>query len=317
MASRFPRGVRRVTQVLTALWLAGCDRPAEPEPPVPQPPVTVAPDSTIVVAVGDMVCGSATPTSYACVHAATAQLASTQSPDAVIALGDLQYEAASLADFTTFYAPTWGVFKSITLPVAGNHEYDTPKAAGYFEYFNGAQVDSGPAGHRLRGYYTARLGNWRVLVLNSNCWAVGGCHAGSAQEQWLRATLAALPSGCALAVMHHPRFSSTFSDTTVTALWRALYDHGVELVLAGHMHAYERFAPQSPSGVADSRGPRSFVVGTGGKEAHGFGRMIPNSEKQVAAFGVLRLVLRESSYSWAFLTASGGTGTDAGTATCS
>lgn len=279
----------------------------------------MVPDSSIVVAVGDIVCGSATPPAYACQHAATAQLASTLSPDAVIALGDLQYEEASLADFTSYYEPTWGVHKSITLPVAGNHEYDTPQAAGYFDYFNGAQVDSGPAGHRQRGYYTARLKNWRVVVLNSNCWAVGGCHAGSAQEQWLRATLAGMPDGCVVAAMHHPRFSSVpgGSDSTIAPLWQVLHDHGVDLVLAGHMHAYERFAPQSPAGAADARGPRLFVVGTGGKEAHGFGRVGPNSEKQIAAFGVLRLILRESSYAWEFVPIPGATGTDAGSANCS
>lgn len=281
--------------------------------------MTVVPDSSIVVAVGDIVCGSATPSGFACRHVETAQLASTLSPDAVIALGDLQYEDASLADFTTFYEPTWGVHKRITLPVAGNHEYDTPKAAGYFDYFNGVQVDSGPAGHRQRGYYTARLDDWRVIVLNSNCWAIGGCQAGSAQEQWLRATLAASQTRCVMAVMHHPRFSSvpSGSDTTVTALWQAMYEYGVDVVLAGHMHAYERFAPQTPSGVPDTRGPRLFVVGTGGKEAHGFSNVRPNSERQIAAFGVLRLILREASYEWRFVPVAGSTATDSGSAACS
>ena len=319
--SSIPRSVRAVTCVVALMCVVGCDRAIAPAPSPPPPkPSTVVPDSTIVVAVGDIVCGSATPPAFACQHAATAQLTSTLAPDAVIALGDLQYEDASLADFTTFYQPTWGVHKSITLPVAGNHEYDTPKAAGYFDYFNGVQVDSGPAGHRQRGYYTARLRNWRVIVLNSNCRAIGGCQAGSAQEQWLRVTLEALPSGCVMAVMHHPRFSSATngSDTTVTALWQALYDHGVELVLAGHVHAYERLAPQTASGVADPRGPRLFIVGTGGKEAHGLGRVGPNSDQQIGGtFGVLRLVLRESSYAWTFVPVPGGTGTDSGTASCS
>lgn len=300
---------------MLAVWVMACDL-SSPPPGPPEPPPPAEPDSVIVVAVGDMVCGTTTPTSYACQHAATARLATSLAPEAVIVLGDVQYEAATLADFSTFYEPTWGVHKRITLPVAGNHEYDSPRAVGYFDYFNGVQVDSGPAGHRDRGYYTAALGDWRVITLNSNCWAVGGCQAGSPQEQWLRATLAALPEACVMAVMHHPRFSSTFNDTTVAALWQALFDHGVDLVLAGHVHAYERFAPQTASGAHDVRGPRSFVVGTGGKEAHGYGRTAPNSERQIGAFGVLKLVLRESSYDWAFVPVLPGTQGDAGSASC-
>lgn len=256
----------------------------------------------LLVASGDIVCGTETAPTFACAHRATASLVRAIKPHAVLALGDLQYEDGELEDFQRFYAPTWGFFKSHTYPVAGNHEYDTPGAAGYFDYFNGVGVDSGRAGHRARGYYAFTLGSWLLVGLNSNCDEVSGCNAGSPQEQWLRATLAKSTARCTLAFWHHARFTSVgFNDTTVAPLWKALEDHNADLILAAHGHNYERFAPLTSAGVPDAvRGIRSFVVGTGGKSVYNATRTEVGSELKAKVFGVLRLVLRDGSVDWSF-----------------
>lgn len=306
----------RSTGLLAALAFAlGCSDEGDPSgPSIPNG------DSIVVVAVGDMVCGTATPASYDCVHAETATLAASLRPNAVFALGDLQYETGSLADFGAFYHPTWGLLKQITYPVAGNHEYSTPGAAGYFDYFNGAGADSGRAGHRARGWYSVTLGDWLVIALNSNCGFVGGCGAGSPQEVWLRNVLAQSTHRCAVAIMHHPRFSSGSHGSTLAMqpFWEALYESGVDLVLAGHEHAYERFAPLAPDGTLDSEnGIRSFVAGMGGKESGTYQNRIANSDRQLSdVFGVLKLVLHEDRYTWEFVPVPGEIGSDSGAGAC-
>lgn len=317
MSQSFFARVALLTALLTTSGLtSACSDPDDPAGPS-----TPAPDSLIVVAAGDIVCGTATPSSYDCVHETTAALVASLEPDAVLALGDLQYEDASLSDFMAFYEPTWGAFKAITYPAPGNHEYIVAGAPGYFDYFNGTGADSGRAGHRLRGYYHVTLGDWLVLALNSNCaHHVGGCAAGLPQEQWLRSVLAQSTQRCAVAILHHPRFSSGSHGNSVAVqpLWQALHDAGVDLVLAGHEHAYERFAPSAPDGTPDAeRGIRSFVVGTGGKESGTYTNRIANSDTQLSdAFGVLKLVLYEDRYSWEFVPVPGDVGSDSGSGTC-
>jgi hypothetical protein len=203
----------------------------------------------------------------------------------------------------------------------GNHEYLTPGAAGYFDYFNGAGNAHGPAGERARGYYSFDVGSWHLIALNSVCDEVGGCHAGSPQERWLRADLAAHPARCTLAYWHHPRFSSGLqsSSTRFIPFWQALYEAGVDVVLNGHDHSYERFAPQDPEGQLDpDHGIRQFVVGTGGGSHYGFpGVILPNSEAQNAdTFGLLMLTLHPTRYDWEFVPMAGKTFQDSGTAAC-
>ncbi len=180
----------------------------------------------------------------------------------VAVLGDTAYENGTPDEFARCYEPTWGRHKARTRPAVGNHEYGTPGAAGYFAYFGAAAGEAG------KGWYSYDLGAWHVVALNSNCSLVG-CQAGSEQEQWLRADLAANGARCTVAYMHHPRFSSGNvhgGSSAVDPLWRALEADGAELVLAGHDHDYERFAPQTASGALDvERGVRQFVVGTGGR----------------------------------------------------
>jgi hypothetical protein len=244
---------------------------------------------------------------------ATAKLLEAN-PGTVMALGDLAYPDGTAENFKC-YDQTWGRVKARTRPAVGNHEFHSSGASYYFQYFGTA------AGDPKTGYYSYELGTWHVVVLNSECKEVGGCGAGSPQEKWLRADLAAHPAGCTLAYFHKPRFSSGLNhgdDLEVAPLWQALYDANAELVLNGHDHDYERFAPQDPNGKADpQRGIREFVVGTGGKSHREFGPAKPNSEvRNHDAYGVLKLTLKPTGYDWQFLPESGKSFTDSGSGNC-
>jgi len=236
-------------------------------------------------------------------------------PGTVATLGDNAYESGTNAEYDRCYAPTWGRFKARTRPVPGNHEYRTEGAAGYFDYF-GAR-----AGKPATGWYTYRLGAWRVIALNSNCGSVGGCGRGSLQERWLRSVLKAnRATKCTLAYWHHPRFSSGAhgSSTALEPLWRALYEAGADVVLTGHDHNYERFAPQTPAGRLDrKRGIRAFVVGTGGRSLRSLGKRLPTTVvRNDTAHGVLVLTLQPGSYSWRFVPVAGSTFSDRGSGAC-
>jgi hypothetical protein len=241
-------------------------------------------------------------------------------PHVVLALGDNQYDAGELENYVAMYQPSWGRFKAITRPVPGNHEYQMPFARGYYDYFDGPGRLTGPAGDRNRGYYSFDVGAWHFVALNSNCREVGGCQAGSPQEVWLRVDLQSSDSPCTLAYFHHPLFSSGPNGNTapLRPLWQALYDFNADVVLNGHDHIYERFAPQTPQGVADpARGIRQFVVGTGGHSLTRIVALQPNSEvRSNEAFGVLKMELGADEYAWEFRPVAGATFTDAGSARC-
>lgn len=233
----------------------------------------------------------------------------------VFTLGDHAYEAGTPIEFAACYEESWGRHRSRTRPTPGNHDYLTSGASGYFEYFGAA------AGPPDKGYYAYDHGAWRVIVLNSNCAEIGGCGAGSPQEQWLRRELGSQPRVCTLAYWHHPRFSSGAhgNDPTYAAFWQALFEHGADVVLGGHDHIYERFARQRPDGVADPvRGLRQFIVGTGGATHHPFiGPALANSEvRNDDTFGVLKLTLHRTSYEWRFIPVPGRAFTDSGMDRC-
>lgn len=239
----------------------------------------------------------------------TAELV-TKIPGPVATVGDNAYPGGTAEDFARCYDPTWGKLKDRTRPVPGNHDYDVSKARPYYEYFGAA------AGDPATGWYSYDLGTWHVVALNSNCDAVD-CEA---QTKWLESDLAAHPTPCIAAYWHHPRFTSGTSggDSAVGDFWKVLYAHGASLVLSGHDHDYERFAPQDPSGKADRpRGIRQFVVGTGGAALGSIGRVAPNSEvRNNRAYGVLELTLRPHGYDWRFLATDGDDFTDSGSDTC-
>ena len=274
----------------------------------------------VIAAAGDIACdpgdanfNGGAGTKSRCHMQAVSDLLVALQPDAVLPLGDNQYDAGALAAYQASYAPSWGRLDGVAHPVPGNHEYKTRKAAGYFGYFQAA------AGPSPAGYYSFDLGGWHLVALNSNCAKVGGCGVGSPQEQWLRADLAAHPAACTLAYWHHARFSSGANgdDASVTPLFQALYDGGADVVLVAHSHQYERFAPLDPSGNPDaSRGVREFVVGTGGKSLENFVTVRAGSEARSKTFGVLKLTLGTSSYDWDFLPEAGKTFHDSGTGTC-
>ena len=233
----------------------------------------------------------------------------------IVTLGDNAYENGTAREFARCYEPTWGRFKDRTSPVPGNHEYNTPEAKGYFGYFRKA------AGERGDGYYSYDLGKWHIVALNSNCEKVGGCDIDAPQGRWLKEDLANNRSKCTLAYFHHPLFSSGQYRPgllKVKPLWEALYSAGADVVLNGHDHNYQRFAPQDPDGKPDpERGIREFVVGTGGKDLYTIEDPVSNTESyNDDTYGVLKLVLRPTSYEWQYLAARGSTFTDSGGAPC-
>ena len=233
---------------------------------------------------------------------------------AVFTLGDNVYEDGTAKEFRACFGPTWGRFKGRIRPAIGNHEYGSAGARGYWDYFGFR------AGQRWKGWYSYSAGDWRVIVLNSNCGKVG-CGKGSEQERWLRAELAKHTNKCTLAYFHHPRFSSDNKHGNgweVGPFWEALYDYGADLVLSGHAHSYERFAPQTPWGKHDpSHGIRQIVVGTGGAALYSMGSTRPNSQVRNAnTHGVLKLNLSSDSYRWNFIPQAGKWFRDTGHGKC-
>jgi acid phosphatase type 7 len=307
--------------LLTALSVAGsCHQAPTVEAPTSRPSVRQTPPAAAkatapvhrrrtvkLVTAGDIACnpvdrryGIGQGEETGCQQKATSQLIARLKPAAVMPLGDNQYQHGTYRGFMSSYAQTWGRFLAITHPVIGNHEYDTPHAAGYFGYFGRA------AGDPRKAYYSYDLGRWHVVVLNdTGCRYVGGCGAGSPQERWLRRDLAADRARCTLAAWHEPRWSSGEhgSNPALQAMWRDMYAAGVDVVVAGHDHHYERFEPLDASGRSDpSRGIRSFVVGTGGVGLRGFEHYAVGSVvREHDTFGVLALSLHPSGYSWRFV----------------
>lgn len=305
---------------------ATADRSAASEPAR----LTANSSDPVIAAAGDIACDPATPTFNGgagnptnCRQKYTSDLLVNGGLSAVLDLGDNQYFCGGYQAFLDAYDPTWGRVKAITHPAVGNHEYltwggtgcDTTNegATGYFKYFGSA---AGPAD---KGYYSFDIGTWHIIALNSSCPEIGGCGSDSPQYNWLKADLAANSNACTLAYWHVPLFSSGGRASAITQpFWKLLYDHNADLVLTGHDHIYERFAPQDPSGELDlTRGIREFVVGTGGANHTSITAIAPNSEvRNTDTFGVLKLTLHPSGYDWRFVHESIGSFTDSGSAPC-
>jgi hypothetical protein len=323
-----------IIMALSAVFLAAPAAGSQLATPVASP--AGGTHDPVIMAVGDIACGSETPSTAGCQQRQTSDLVLQAHPDAVLALGDNQYECGQLADFERSFDPTWGRFKALIHPAVGNHEYQVTNTAdgrcngaprgapGYWSYFGDAASPLQPGCRSYcDGYYSYDIGAWHMIVLNTNCSPVGGCDSGSRQGQWLAADLAAHPAACTLVYMHHPRFSSGHhgDQDQSAAFWQMMYQAGVDVVLAGHDHDYERFAPQTPLGAPDGTyGIREFVVGTGGKNLTepGSAGPLPTSEVfQHSTFGVLRLTLHADSYDWNFVPVPGEPPfTDSGSGTC-
>src|SRR5436189_38413 len=234
-------------------------------------------------------------------------------PGTVFAAGDNAYDNGTPTQYATCYGLTWGRHRARTQPAPGDLDYKTANASGYFGYFGAA------AGDPKQGYYSYDAGAWHVVVLNSGSPSLVPTTATSPQVQWLRADLAAHPAHCTLAYWHHPLFDSKDNpNANIRPLWDALYAAGVDVVVNAHYGFYERFAPQTPAGVADPAGGiREFVAGTGGALVTSFGTVRPNSQvRNSGTFGVLNLTLGDGSYSWQFVPVAGKTFTDSGTTAC-
>jgi hypothetical protein len=290
---------------------------------------TIAAADPVVAAAGDIACDPADShfnggngTATLCNEKATSNLLAGRGFAAVLSLGDNQYYCGSLSAFQASYGPSWGRVKAITHPVVGNHEYLTggatdctpanAGAAGYFAYFGAA------AGVPGQGYYSFDVGAWHLIALNSSCSQAGGCKANSPQGQWLAADLAAHRSQCILAYWHIPLFSSGGrASATLLPFWQQLYAAHADIVLDGHDHIYERFAPQTPGGVADPvNGITQFTVGTGGANHTSISAVAANSVvRNTNSFGILSLTLHPGSYRWSFQPATGAF-TDSGSAGC-
>ncbi|MEO7261618.1 MAG: metallophosphoesterase [Jatrophihabitantaceae bacterium] len=285
-----------------ALWVTACSEQSSDRDPAPDP---------VIAAAGDIACEpGGQVTAQTCQHKATSDLLLRRELAAVLTLGDEQYVEGRLKNFQTEYGPTWGRVLSITHPAPGNHEYQSG-GDGFFQYFGAA------AGDPRHPYYSFEVGAWHVIALNSECPSAGGCGKGSAQERWLRSDLRAHPTRCTLAFWHIPRFSSGGHGDNVTyqTFWDDLHAAGADLILNGHDHNYERFAPQTPSGAPAADGIREFVVGTGGKNLLRLHAPKANSEVRSATFGVLELTLHPGGYDWEFVPIAAGF-TDRGHTEC-
>jgi hypothetical protein len=276
----------------------------------------VAPTSAsadpVLAAAGDIACPPGVEeTATQCHQAETAALVAAINPDAVLPLGDNQYEIGALDAYQSIFDATWGAFRSKEYPVPGNHEYYNVGAAGYYAYFGAA------AGDPTKGYYSYDLGNWHLLALNSNCTYVP-CGAGSEQERWVRAELVAHSQSCVLAYWHHSLWSSQGGTDKMKSIWKALTDGRADVVLSGHNHNYERFAPQTADGQVDYlRAPRQFTVGTGGRNISRINSR-PRFNAQTRndrVFGVLALTLSAHSYTWRY-ESEDGSFSDTGSQAC-
>lgn len=300
----------RVALFFGALFLWACGGASTPATPTPAPTPFPTPNFPVIMAAGDISCDSATP-QLPCKSKETSDLLVSEkalrSAVIVLPLGDLQYEAGTLAEFRKNYHTTWGRLNDNSRPAPGNHEYDTRGATGYFDYFASVGV---AVGARTEGWYSYSVGDWHFVALNSNCGPVGGCGVASPQYRWLQADLTTSRQKCTVAYMHHPFQASGPNGSTPALLpfMRLLYENSAEIVLSGHEHSYERFNPITPELVPDpARGLRLFVVGTGGRDLTSFTRapFAHSAFRTNEHFGALRIVMKEASYDFAFVNTAG------------
>ncbi|MER7504893.1 discoidin domain-containing protein [Nonomuraea pusilla] len=274
----------------------------------PTPTPTVTPGGAFTVAAAGDIAAQCTASSSSCAHPKTAAQVEAMNPAFVLTMGDNQYDDARLTDFTNYYDKTWGRFKSKTRPAAGNHETYDPAGvyAGYKSYFGSLATPQG------KTYYSFDHGDWHFVALDSN-------DLDSAQLTWLKADLAANTKRCVAAYFHHPLFSSGEHGNQPASrpAWQALYAAGADLVLNGHDHHYERFAPQNPDGKADANGIVEVIGGMGGADPYNIENVQPNSQKRLKdVYGVLKLNLAPTSYSWQLVGIDGAVKDTSPTYTC-
>ncbi len=292
--------------VLSATALAYCGSSSSPLSPTSSNPnaQVLSSGTPVLVGAGDIgLCGApGTPGAEA-----TARLLD-RLPGTVFTAGDNAYMSGSIDEFRNCYEPTWGRHRARTRPVPGNHEYNSG-GGPYFDYFGAS------AGTPGAGYYSYAVGSWRVIALNSEI----PSQTGTPQMEWLRAELTSKRAACTAVIWHRPLFSSgrNGNSADMRDVWRTLYEFNVDVVINGHDHTYERFAPQDPDGRPDSaRGIREFIVGTGGAMLYEFPQVKPNSEARGAVWGVAMFTLNDGGYQWQFIPVDGASFADSGAGTC-
>jgi len=299
------RHIRRFFLLLAAAALAYCGRDALPLNPtssgVTKAVTSLTGPPAVLVGAGDIgFCGTSG-------SALTAQLLDRLG-GTVFTTGDNAYLSGSVDEFQRCYEPTWGRHRSRTRPSAGNHDYESGGSA-YYSYFG---ASAGPSG---AGYYAYNAGPWRVIALNSEI----PSGQGSPQMEWLRGELATNGVACTAAYWHRPLFSSgrNGDNPDMRDVWRTLYANNVDLIINGHDHAYERFAPQDPDGRPDpDRGIRELVVGTGGAPLYQFANIHVNSEARGSVWGVAVFTLASGGYQWEFVPVDGESFRDSGSGSC-
>lgn len=284
----------------------GSGEPSGPASPVVPAPSQPPDDDPVLVGAGDIAdCNTAD-------DEATAALLDGIG-GTVYTTGDNAYPDGRLRDFEECYEPTWGRHKDRTRPVPGNHDHRTDGLDGYLEYFGDAAVNSDGD-----PWYSYDLGQWHIVALDSECEDTETCDQGD-QAEWLVDDLAANDAFCTMAIWHVPRYSSGFhqDDNDVEPFWEVLYEAGVDVIVNGHDHDYERFAPMNPDGEEDrERGMRQFIVGTGGTSLRPFEEIAENSELRAAvSHGVLKFTLHDRTYDWEFVPTAGSF-SDRGSAGC-
>jgi acid phosphatase type 7 len=297
---------------------AGCSGATDPN----ETDLVEPPGSIVAAAAGDIACdpvaskfGGQDP--LVCQQRATAAMLADV--ELIFPLGDLQYPNGALDKFLGGYDPSWGQHAPRTYPAVGNHEYTTPGAQGYFDYWTSK---GRPTGDPAAGYYSFDAGLWRVISLNSNCTPVP-CSEGTPQNDFLEQDLATTTQPCIVAYWHHPYFNSgavhgSAAPSGVKAFLDDLYAAGADLVLNGHEHNYQRYAKQTSLGVAAANGFREFIAGTGGKSHYGMlaQKDVNYEVGNTTDFGVLRLYLGDGAYSWEFVSVSGVVLDDGGPVAC-
>lgn len=314
-------GLLAVGAWVIAQSFKGKDVEQSRQPTVTEPdrPASKSDDSLRVIALGDIACTEGDIGNNGeegrlgrCHMRTVAARAIAESADLYLGLGDQQYEEGTREAFQAVFDRIWGSVKDRFFPTLGNHEYKTPKAQGYFDYFIGEGNRAGRAGNRDEGWYRIDRPGWSIFVLNSNCDAVGGCGDGAPQTRWLAEQLATNPQSCSIVTFHHPRWTSgrylglTEQTNRSSAWWPLFEKHQVEIVLNGHDHLYERFGRLRADGSRSTEGTRAFTVGTGGKSLYEMREQQPQSDIVIDDhFGYLRLTLDQGSYQWAFVSENG------------
>ncbi|MBJ7354667.1 MAG: metallophosphoesterase [Thermoleophilaceae bacterium] len=302
-SGRTAGSIALAAMTLVVAGVAGCgstDAPAatssSAQSALPAAKATARP---VIAALGDIACRSDAPvTATTCQHQAVADAITRIKPESVWLLGDIQYQTGELVQFQNSFGKSFAALKNRWRPTPGNHEYFTPGAGGYFDFFGRA---AGPA---RRGYYSFNIGSWHVVSLNANC-SVVDCTSSSAQARWLRDDLKKNPSRCTAGIWHQPLFSSGEmhgNDPLVRPLWKILQSKKADLVLNGHDHDFETFVRQDANGKRDPNGMIEMVVGAGGKSFYDFAGAKPNSRVRITnAFGFLKLRLNRRSFDWSYV----------------